>query len=190
MTTPPANTCGRLAIPPTVAAASARTISDGPRAMRVTIGSVGPTRTADTPASRPANVHTASEMRRTGMPARLAASLFSAAARLASPTRVERKNRVSATVTIGTTRRMSSSPVVRRSDPMWKLAWNGVGNVARPSRPRLGMNALSVKKSCDAPMVATMRMRRDPLPNFRITTSSVSAPAAAATNSDTSSAGQ
>ena len=93
-----------------MAAARARTISDGPSATDVSSGLVGPTRIADTPARRPATVHTRSETRATGTPASSAASAFSADARLAMPTFVRLRKADRPTSTTGEISRISSWP--------------------------------------------------------------------------------
>lgn len=71
------------------------------------MGWVGPPRMAANPASSPERDQMISETRRTGRPARPAASEFSAMARLASPRLVRRRNRLRATRITGAVNRMS-----------------------------------------------------------------------------------
>ena len=106
MAIPAANTGEKRVSPPSMAAASAFSMSWGPSAWDSASGRVGPMRMADTPASSPAAVHTANDTLSIGTPARRAASVFSAAARLALPSRLRPRNSAKAIVRIGTATRM------------------------------------------------------------------------------------
>ena len=124
MATPLKNTVLSLSSPPSMAAARARTMSPGPRAIAPnwTMGRVGPTRMADTPAKSPASAQMVKEMAREGTPHSSAASRFSADARLARPTRVVRKKIARPIVSRGTVKSTSRNCAPTRRLPMVTLA--------------------------------------------------------------------
>ncbi len=132
------------------------------------------------PARRPAITQITNDTREVGTPASRAASVFSAAARLARPSDVWRRKSVTPRAHSGATMRMRIWPGPSLSVPTVRCQWNGVGKGLPVRSPPRGINRLNPNSAWARAIVATSVVRRGPRDNGRITSASVSPPIAAA----------
>ena len=139
--------------------------------------------------SAPATVHVSVEVRRIHTPESRAESAFSDIALMLRPQLVERTASAKVTATIGATMRVSTSPGEKMVVPRVNDRSNGTGTGLYRLCGRMNGSAVNARRTWLRPMVATITRTRGRL-NRRRSTSSDSAPTAAARPMERTSANQ